>query len=207
MTRMKDAIDGVSNAIIAQKDFLTKLDREIGDGDHGINMARGFEAVLEKIEAMEDTTKPGPVLQTVGKALMSTVGGAAGPLYATAFLRAGEACDENTTFNVASVEKLLGVAVQGIQERGKAVRGDKTILDVLIPVHEVFVEGLENEKTLFECMGLASRAAKDGIDYTKTIAAKKGRASYVGERSIGHQDPGATSAAIMVRALYDFLRR
>lgn len=207
MTRMKDAIDGVSNAIIAQKDFLTKLDREIGDGDHGINMARGFEAVLEKIEAMEDTTKPGPVLQTVGKALMSTVGGAAGPLYATAFLRAGEACDENTSFNVASVEKLLGAAVQGIQERGKAVRGDKTILDVLIPVHEVFVEGLENEKTLFECMGLASRAAKDGIDYTKTIAAKKGRASYVGERSIGHQDPGATSAAIMVRALYDFLRR
>lgn len=207
MTRMKDAIDGVSNAIIAQKDFLTKLDREIGDGDHGINMARGFEAVLEKIEAMEDTNKPGPVLQTVGKALMSTVGGAAGPLYATAFLRAGDACDENTSFNVASVEKLLGAAVQGIQERGKAVRGDKTILDVLIPVHEVFVEGLENEKTLFECMGLASRAAKDGIDYTKTIAAKKGRASYVGERSIGHQDPGATSAAIMVRALYDFLRR
>jgi dihydroxyacetone kinase-like protein len=207
MTRMKDAIDGVSNAIIAQKDFLTKLDREIGDGDHGINMARGFEAVLEKIEAMEDTNNPGPVFQTVGKALMSTVGGAAGPLYATAFLRAGEACDENTSFNVASVEKLLGAAVQGIQERGKAVRGDKTILDVLIPVHEVFVEGLENEKTLFECMGLASRAAKDGIDYTKTIAAKKGRASYVGERSIGHQDPGATSAAIMVRALYDFLRR
>ncbi len=207
MTRMKDAIDGVSNAIIAQKDFLTKLDREIGDGDRGINMARGFEAVLEKIEAMEDTNNPGPVFQTVGKALMSTVGGAAGPLYATAFLRAGEACDENTSFNVASVEKLLGAAVQGIQERGKAVRGDKTILDVLIPVHEVFVEGLENEKTLFECMGLASRAAKDGIDYTKTIAAKKGRASYVGERSIGHQDPGATSAAIMVRALYDFLRR
>jgi phosphoenolpyruvate---glycerone phosphotransferase subunit DhaL len=207
MTRMKDAIDGVSNAIIAQKDFLTKLDREIGDGDHGINMARGFEAVLEKIEAMEDTNNPGLVLQTVGKALMSTVGGAAGPLYATAFLRASEACDENTSFNVASVEKLLGAAVQGIQERGKAVRGDKTILDVLIPVHEVFVEGLENEKTLFECMGLASRAAKDGIDYTKTIAAKKGRASYVGERSIGHQDPGATSAAIMVRALYDFLRR
>lgn len=207
MTRMKDAIEGVSNAVIAQKDFLTQLDREIGDGDHGINMARGFEAVLEKIEALDDTTNPGPVFQTIGKALMSNVGGAAGPLYATAFLRAAEACDEATAFNVASVEKLLGAAISGIQERGKAVRGDKTILDVLIPVHEVFVAGKENEKTLFECMGEASRAAKGGIDYTKTIVAKKGRASYVGERSIGHQDPGATSAAIMVRALYTFLRR
>jgi len=108
MTRMKDAIEGVSNAIIAQKEFLTQLDREIGDGDHGINMARGFEAVLEKIEALDDTTNPGPVFQSIGKTLMSNVGGAAGPLYATAFLRAAEACDEETAFNVASVEKLLG---------------------------------------------------------------------------------------------------
>lgn len=207
MTRLRDAIESVSNAIIAQKEFLTQLDRVIGDGDHGINMARGFEAVLEKIDAMDDTSQPGPVFQAVGKALMSTVGGAAGPLYATAFLRAADACDENTTFNVASVEKILAAAIAGIQERGKAVRGDKTMLDVLIPVHEVFVEGLEKERTLFECMGIASRTAKESTDYTKTIAAKKGRASYVGERSIGHADPGAASSAVMVRALYTFLRR
>ena len=207
MTRLRDAIESVSNAIIAQKEFLTQLDRVIGDGDHGINMARGFEAVLERIDAMDDTSQPGPVFQSVGKALMSTVGGAAGPLYATAFMRAAEACDETTAFNVASVENLLAAAIKGVQERGKAVRGDKTMLDVLIPVHEVFVEGLEKERTLFECMGIASRVAKESTDYTKTIAAKKGRASYVGERSIGHADPGAASSAVMVRALYTFLRR
>lgn len=207
MTRMADAIEAVSKAVIAEKDFLTDLDREIGDGDHGINMARGFAAVLEKIDSLEDTTEPGPVFKAVGLALTSNVGGAAGPLYGTGFLRAAEACGEDTAFNVASVEKLLGAAISGIQERGKAVRGEKTMLDVLIPVHEVFVAGKENDKTLFQCMGEASRAARDGVNYTKTIVATKGRASYIGDRSIGHQDPGAASSAIMVRALYDFLKR
>ena len=186
MTRIKDAFDAVAAAIIAQKDYLTRLDAEIGDGDHGLNMARGFAAAQEKLEDMDDTTQPGPVLKAIGKALINNVGGAAGPLYATGFIRA---------------------AIQGIKERGRAEAGDKTMLDVLIPIHECFTEEKADGKTLFQCLADASKAAKDGVDYTKTIVAKKGRASYVGERSIGHEDPGAVSSMIMYRAFYAFLKK
>jgi dihydroxyacetone kinase-like protein len=207
MTRIKDALDAVTKAIIAQKDYLTALDAEIGDGDHGLNMARGFSAAQEKVEEMDDTTQPGPVLKTIGMALINNVGGAAGPLYATGFLRAAAECDENTALNTINVEKLLGAAIKGIQERGRAERGEKTMLDVLIPIHECFTSEAVGDKTLFQCLADASRAAKEGVDYTKTIVATKGRASYVGERSIGHEDPGAVSSMIMYRALYTFLKR
>ena len=207
MTRIKDAFDAVAAAIIAQKDYLTRLDAEIGDGDHGLNMARGFAAAQEKLEDMDDTTQPGPVLKAIGKALINNVGGAAGPLYATGFIRAAEACDETTSLNIANVEKLLGAAIQGIKERGRAEAGDKTMLDVLIPIHECFTEEKADGKTLFQCLADASKAAKDSVDYTKTIVAKKGRASYVGERSIGHEDPGAVSSMIMYRAFYAFLKK
>ncbi len=207
MTRIKDALDAVAAAVVAQKDYLTRLDAEIGDGDHGLNMARGFTAAQEKVEDMDDTTQPGPVLKAIGKALVNNVGGAAGPLYGTGFLRAGEACDETTSLNVANMEKLLGAAIQGIKERGRAEQGDKTMLDVLIPVYECFTPENSDGKTLFQCLADASKAAKDGVDFTKTIVAKKGRASYVGERSIGHEDPGAVSSMIMYRALYAFLKK
>jgi phosphoenolpyruvate---glycerone phosphotransferase subunit DhaL len=207
MTRIKDAFDAVAAAIIAQKDYLTRLDAETGDGDHGLNMARGFKAAQEDIEDMDDTTRPGPVLKALGMALINNVGGAAGPLYGTGFIRAANACDENTHMNIESVNKLFGEAIKGIQERGRAERGEKTMLDVLIPIHECFQPQNVGEKTLFQCLGDASRAAKEGVDYTKTIAATKGRASYVGERSIGHEDPGAVSSMIMYRALYAFLKK
>jgi phosphoenolpyruvate---glycerone phosphotransferase subunit DhaL len=207
MTRIKDALDAVAKAIIAQKDYLTALDAEIGDGDHGLNMARGFSAAQEKVEEMDDTTQPGPVLKTIGMALINNVGGAAGPLYATGFLRAAAVCDETTSLNTTNVEKLLGAAIKGIQERGRAERGEKTMLDVLIPIHECFTPEVVGDKTLFQCLADASRAAKEGVDYTKTIVATKGRASYVGERSIGHEDPGAVSSMVMYRALYTFLKR
>ncbi len=207
MTRIKDAVDAVAAAIIAQKDYLTSLDAKIGDGDHGHNMARGFSAAQKAVEDMNDTSEPGPVLQAIGKALRDTVGGAAGPLYGIGFQKAGEACDENTRLNIASIEKLLAAAIKAIQMRGKAEKGDKTMLDTLIPIHECFLPENATDKTLFECMESASFAAKDGVDYTKTIAARKGRASYVGERSIGYEDPGAVSSMIMYRAFYTFLRK
>ena len=207
MTRIKDALDAVATAVIAQKDYLTRLDAEIGDGDHGLNMARGFAAAQEKIEEMDDTTKPGPVLKAIGKAIVSNVGGAAGPLYGTGFIRAGEACDEETGLNVTNVEKLLAAAIQGIKDRGRANAGDKTMLDALIPIHACFTPENADGKTLFQCLADASKAAKDGVEYTKTIVAKKGRASYVGERSIGHEDPGAVSSMIMYRAFYAFLKK
>ncbi len=207
MTRIKDAVDAVAAAIIAQKDYLTSLDAKIGDGDHGHNMARGFSAAQKAVEDMSDTSKPGPVLQAIGKALRDTVGGAAGPLYGIGFQKAGEACDEDTRLNIASIEKLLAAAIKAIQMRGKAEKGDKTMLDTLIPIHECFLPENAKDMTLFECMEAASFAAKDGVDYTKTIAARKGRASYVGERSIGYEDPGAVSSMIMYRAFYTFLRK
>lgn len=207
MTRIKDALDAVAAAIIAQKDYLTDLDRQIADGDHGINMTRGFQAAMDAVEEMDDTTKPGPVLETVGKAFIHNVGGAAGPLYGTGFIKAAAVCDENTKLNVASFEKLLGAAIAGIEKRGHAKKGDKTMLDALIPIHACFLPENAEGKTLFEVLQDASHAAKEGVDYTKTIAARRGRASLVGERSIGHEDPGAVSSMLMYRALYKFLRK
>lgn len=207
MTRIKDALDAVAAAIIAQKDYLTDLDRQIADGDHGINMTRGFQAAMDAVEEMDDTTKPGPVLETIGKAFIHNVGGAAGPLYGTGFIKAAAVCDENTRLNVASFEKLLGAAIAGIEKRGHAKKGDKTMLDTLIPIHACFLPENAEGKTLFEVLQDASHAAKEGVDYTKTIAARRGRASLVGERSIGHEDPGAVSSMLMYRALYNFLRK
>ena len=207
MTRIKDALDAVAAAIIAQKDYLTDLDRQIADGDHGINMARGFQAAMDAVEEMNDTTKPGPVLETIGKAFIHNVGGAAGPLYGTGFIKAAAVCDEDTKLNVASFEKLLGAAIAGIEKRGHAKKGDKTMLDALIPIHACFLPENAEGKTLFEVLQDASHAAKEGVDYTKTIAARRGRASLVGERSIGHEDPGAVSSMLMYRALYNFLRK
>ena len=207
MTRIKDALDAVAAAIIAQKDYLTDLDRQIADGDHGINMARGFQAAMDAVEEMDDTTKPGPVLETIGRAFIHNVGGAAGPLYGTGFIKAAAVCDENTKLNVSSFEKLLGAAIAGIEKRGHAKKGDKTMLDALIPIHACFLPENAEGKTLFEVLQDASHAAKEGVDYTKTIAARRGRASLVGERSIGHEDPGAVSSMLMYRALYNFLRK
>lgn len=207
MTRIKDALDAVAAAIIAQKDYLTDLDRQIADGDHGINMARGFQAAMDAVEEMNDTTKPGPVLETIGRAFIHNVGGAAGPLYGTGFIKAAAVCDEDTKLNVASFEKLLGAAIAGIEKRGHAKKGDKTMLDALIPIHACFLPENAEGKTLFEVLQDASHAAKEGVDYTKTIAARRGRASLVGERSIGHEDPGAVSSMLMYRALYNFLRK
>lgn len=207
MTRIKDALDAVAAAIIAQKDYLTDLDRQIADGDHGINMTHGFQAAMDAVEEMDDTTKPGPVLETIGRAFIHNVGGAAGPLYGTGFIKAAAVCDEDTKLNVASFEKLLGAAIAGIEKRGHAKKGDKTMLDALIPIHACFLPENAEGKTLFEVLQDASHAAKEGVDYTKTIAARRGRASLVGERSIGHEDPGAVSSMLMYRALYNFLRK
>lgn len=207
MTRIKDALDAVAAAIIAQKDYLTDLDRQIADGDHGINMARGFEAVLEALDTLEHPENPKAVLHAVGTAILENVGGAAGPLYGTGFLCASEVCAEDERLTIDSAERLLGAAIAGIEKRGHARRGDKTMLDVLIPIHECFTAPYADGSTLYECLADANQAANEGVAYTKTIAARKGRASYLGERSIGCEDPGAVSSMLMFRAAYQFLNR
>ncbi|MBQ1920492.1 MAG: dihydroxyacetone kinase subunit L [Selenomonas sp.] len=206
MSRIKDAFDAVANTIISQKDYLSGIDAKAGDGDHGFNMARGFTAVRDAVDEMEDTSKPGPVLKTIGKALIQNVGGAAGPLYGAAFVKAAEACDDDTAMNKQSFAKLLDAAVKAIQDRGHAQQGDKTILDALIPIRDCFLPENTEDKNLYEVLQEASKAAGDGVSYTKTIPARKGRASLVGERSIGVEDPGAVSTMIMYRALYQFLK-
>lgn len=205
LTRLKDALDHIAEAVIKQRDLLDRLD-SIGDSDHGTNMARGFTAAMEELERLNDLSNTKVVFETVGTAFAESIGGASGPLYATAFLRAAAACDENTTFNVENVEKLLNAAVEGVKRRGHSDAGEKTMLDVLIPVHKCFTPEEAKDKTLYQCIEAAVKAAKDGLDYTKTIPAKKGRASYIGERSIGHEDPGAMSSLIMVRELFNFLK-
>ncbi|MBQ1417097.1 MAG: dihydroxyacetone kinase subunit L [Selenomonas sp.] len=206
MSRIKDAFDAVANTIISQKDYLSGIDAKAGDGDHGFNMARGFTAARDAVDEMEDTSKPGPVLKTIGKALIQNVGGAAGPLYGAAFVKAAEACDDDTAMNKQSFAKLLDAAVKAIQDRGHAQQGDKTILDALIPIRDCFLPENTEDKNLYEVLQEASKAAGDGVSYTKTIPARKGRASLVGERSIGVEDPGAVSTMIMYRALYQFLK-
>ncbi|WP_196594589.1 dihydroxyacetone kinase subunit DhaL [Pectinatus sottacetonis] len=204
MTRLKDAVDHIAKAVIKQRDLLDRLD-SIGDSDHGTNMARGFNAAIEALDALEDDSTKN-VLHTIGTAFSENIGGASGPLYATAFLRAASVCDKDTTFNIENVEKLLGAAIEGIKKRGHSDVGEKTMLDVLVPVYRCFTPEQAKDKTLYQCIEAAVKAAKKGIDYTKTIPATKGRASYIGERSVGHEDPGGMSSLIMVRELFNFLK-
>ncbi|VBB06664.1 dihydroxyacetone kinase subunit l [Lucifera butyrica] len=201
------AIQAIGEAIITNKENLTALDAAIGDADHGINMARGFEAVMTKLTGLEPDKDISFVLKTVGMTLISTVGGASGPLYGTAFMRAAAASQGKWSLDAAAAAQMLAAAITGIKERGKAQRGEKTMLDALEPAYEAFVAGMEEQRTLVECLELARDAALQGVEYTKTIIATKGRASYLGERSRGHQDPGATSAYLMLAALADFCRR
>lgn len=186
------ALRKIAAKIDSEKDFLTRLDNDIGDGDHGINLARGFSAVVQKLDGLTDKT-PGDILKNVGMTLVSTVGGASGPLYGTAFMRLGGAFGEKTEPAFSDFLTGFQSAIDGIRARGRADAGDKTMLDAMIPALEAMTG-----KDPSAAWKAGAEAAWKGVEYTKTIAAKKGRASYLGDRSIGHQDPGATSFAMML---------
>ncbi len=203
-TRVYDCISRIAAVIIENKDYLTDLDREIGDADHGVNMARGFQAVLEKVP--QDDPDIGAVLKKTGMTLLSTVGGASGPLYGTAYMEAGKTAAGKETLEAGDFQAIFDAAIAGIQKRGKAVQGEKTMLDALIPAREAYNKSLESGQVLPEALDAACSAAREGMEYTRTIRATKGRASYLGDRSIGHQDPGATSAVMTLEAIRDFLR-
>jgi len=197
-------LDNMSKNILENKEFLTDLDRAIGDSDHGINMSKGFNVVNEKLEGMQGEDW-GHILKNTAMTLISTVGGASGPLYGTAFLRASTIVDGKMDVEHEDIINMFEQAIEGIKMRGKSDKGDKTILDSLIPAYDAlklaYEEG-ENSKVAFQ---RAEEAALEGIEYTKTIIAKKGRASYLGERSLGHQDPGATSTYIMIKSIAEVL--
>lgn len=200
-----DAINKIADAINENKEMLTNLDAAIGDADHGINMSRGFNAVREKLRRSENEDIP-TVLKKVGMTLISTVGGASGPLYGTAFLRAAGVVQGNETITKEKVLDMFSAAIKGIKDRGKAVRGEKTMIDALEPALEAFSKGVNEGRSLLQCLESACMAAEEGVQYTKTIKATKGRASYLGERSIGHQDPGATSSYILLTVLKEYYR-
>jgi dihydroxyacetone kinase-like protein len=176
--------------------YLTKLDGAIGDGDHGTNMDRGMKKVLERLDAT-DGDDIGASLKAVGMALVSSVGGAAGPLYGTLFLQMGQATAGRSELDVAGFTEALDAGVQGVIKRGKAEPGDKTMLDALGPALEA-LRGAADEDVA-GALQRAAEAAREGMEATVPMVARKGRASYLGERSAGHQDPGATSSHLLLR--------
>ena len=193
-----DAVREMAAAMEEHRRYLTKLDSEIGDGDHGNNMHRGFQAALERLDGA-DPSSPADALKAVSMALVSKVGGAAGPLYGTAFLRASSALQEKDEVSAEDAAEGLEAALGGVKQRGKAELGDKTIVDALEPAVEAAKEAASNG-SVAEVFRAAADAAKEGAESTVPLTARKGRASYLGPRAEGHQDPGATSTYYLLDA-------
>lgn len=190
-------VQATAKRIEDEKDFLTELDNAIGDGDHGINLARGFAAVEKKLPELAEKDL-GAILKGIGMALVSNVGGASGPLYGTAYMKAGAALKGKTEMTPEDFAAAFDAAIGGVQMRGKAHEGEKTTLDAQMPACKAYKEALAAGKDMKAAVHEAVEAARKGVEYTKTILATKGRASYLGERSIGHQDPGATSSLMIL---------
>lgn len=193
-------IEAVAARVAERKAELTALDRAIGDADHGENLDRGFQAVLGKLEQLEADATPGAVLKLVATTLISTVGGAAGPLYGTAFLKGAMAAGDRAELDAAAVVEVLAAARDGIVARGKAEPNDKTMVDAWGPAVEAAEAAGDDARAALEAAAVAAAA---GAIATEPLVAHKGRASYLGERAIGHRDPGAESTALILRAAAD----
>ena len=191
-------VEAFSSTVAENKDYLTRLDAAIGDADHGTNVDRGMKAVLGKLNGLEGDDI-GALLKTVGMTLVSTVGGAAGPLYGTLFLQMGMATTGKSELQPEDWAAALDAAVTGVQMRGKAEPGDKTMVDALIPARDAFASALAEGASFEDALESSAEAAEEGMQATIPLVAKKGRASYLGERSAGHQDPGATSSHLLLK--------
>jgi dihydroxyacetone kinase-like protein len=187
------------------RQWLTELDSAIGDADHGINMDRGFTAVKAELAAHVPSDIRS-IFQNVATALIRHVGGAAGPLYGTFFLRAAVACAGKTEIEAADVLVLFQAGIEGVQQRGKAAAGDKTMIDALLPALDAMRKAIEDGGNLAAVLDEGAAAAQTGMLGTIPMQARKGRASYLGSRSIGHQDPGATSSYLLLKAAADTWR-
>ncbi|MEM5444140.1 dihydroxyacetone kinase subunit DhaL [Serratia marcescens] len=183
-----------------ERDFLTQLDTEIGDADHGLNMNRGFNKVVEKLPSVADKDI-GFILKNIGMTLLSSVGGASGPLFGTFFIRAAQAANAKQSLDLAELQQMMQEGVEGVVMRGKAEPGDKTMCDVWWPVVESLGQSAQQNLSVSEALQRAADSAERAVESTITMQARKGRASYLGERSIGHQDPGATSVMLMMKTL------
>lgn len=190
-------LEGMNGIIQENKDFLTQLDMPIGDSDHGINMARGFQAVADKLPSLAEKDA-GTILKTVGMTLVSTVGGASGPLYGTAFMKAAVVANGKMELTMEDFLAMLDAAVEGVKFRGKSTTGEQTMLDAMVPALEAMKAA---SGSVGEILAAGLAAAQAGVENTKGMIATKGRASYLGERSLGHQDPGATSFALLLSVI------
>ena len=187
------------------KEYLTELDSAIGDADHGINMDRGFQTVLKKLPSVENKDA-GTILKTAGMALVSSVGGAGGPLYGTAFMQAGMAVAGKYELTAEDILAALDAALKGVVMRGKANLADKTMVDAITPAVDAMREALKDGAGTADALEQATVAAEKGMKDTIPMLARKGRASYLGERSIGHQDPGATSSYLLIHLMSEMAR-
>lgn len=192
----------ISEKIDKNKEYLTELDAAIGDGDHGLNMSKGFKAVSDKLKA-EDDDNIGNILKNTGMTLVSNVGGASGPLYGTAFMKASMALKDKNEIDINDFLSALKLALEGIKSRGKATEGEKTMIDALSPAIKAMEDSIKNGDSYIVVLEKGKDAALEGVEFTKTIKATKGRASYLGDRSIGHQDPGATSCFYILETIYE----
>ena len=190
----------IAAVVDAQRDHLTQLDSAIGDADHGINLARGFSAVQTAL-ASADTPTPGSVLLLTGSTLISKVGGASGPLYGTAFRRAGKALGDAADVDLPALSAALDAALAGVQQLGAAREGDKTMVDALAPATRAFSKAIAEGASPDDALSVLAEAASAGAVATVSMQALKGRASYLGPRSVGHEDPGAVSTALILGAL------
>jgi dihydroxyacetone kinase-like protein len=198
-------LEVVQQVYAENRQWLTELDSAIGDADHGINMDRGFTAVKAEMAA-HPPSDIRSVFQSVATVLIRSVGGAAGPLYGTFFLRAAAACAGKTEIEAADAVALFQVGIEGVQQRGKAAAGDKTMLDALLPALDAMGKRLQDGCSLAVTLDAGAAAAQAGMLATVSMLARKGRASYLGVRSIGHQDPGATSSYLLLQAAADTWR-
>lgn len=195
-------LNKIGDALEENKQYLSELDAAIGDGDHGINMSKGFNAVKEKIKD-DSGENIGDTLKKTGMALVSNVGGASGPLYGTAFMKAAMEANGKNSIDISDFIKMMDAALAGIKMRGKAVKGEKTMIDAIEPAIDEAKSTLHLGLSTLEILEKMKDSALKGVEYTKTIIATKGRASYLGERSIGHQDAGATSSYIILNTIYE----
>ncbi|MDF5713246.1 MAG: dihydroxyacetone kinase subunit DhaL [Rhizonema sp. NSF051] len=197
-------LQAFATEIEQNKDYLTELDAAIGDADHGMNMSRGFQKATASLASVADKDI-GTILKTVSMTLISSVGGAIGPLYGTFFLRASTVITGKHELTEEDMLEMLQAGLDGVLQRGKAQLGDKTMIDVLSPAVTAFSQAVGEGKDMLEAMQLAVAKAEQSMKDTIPMIAKKGRASYLGERSVGHQDPGATSSYLMLKCLLETL--
>ena len=193
-----------ADVIAEQREYLTRLDTAIGDADHGTNMDRGMRAGVERMDALSGDDISA-ALKSVGMALVSKVGGAAGPLYGTMFLQMANAAGDASELDLPGWTQMLEAGLKGVQMRGKAEPGDKTMVDALTPAVEALKRAQQDGTELRAALEQSAQAGRDGMEETVPMVARKGRASYLGERSAGHQDPGATSSYLLLQAAVDTL--